>query len=428
MIKVQKRKKRINGKLKDSKYYYLRYRFDWMVIEKWRSLGVTDKQVAEKLARDFVTEQEQERMGIIQPKSLRNSAKVPLKNHLTDYLADLKSRGRDGRHGRGAKQLQTRIKNLFRDCAWNLISDIGPESFIWWRNRQSLSPKTLNHYLNAISGLLNWMEKLGRIQRNPLRHVDNVETRGKERRLRRALTDEELGRLVEKSGPRGTIYLAAARSGLRQEELKQLTWDDVELDQNRGMITVRDTVSKNRKQQRIPLLPELREALLQYRPISWKPHDRVFTRGVPRCGRLQEDLATIGVPYQDDLGRYADFHALRMTFSTYLQRNGVPIHVAKIMMRHSDIRLTTQTYLDEQMLPLQESISGLPGLRDTKQGSHIGSQISVSSGHLEANIVSQRELLNRVNDPTKSGESRELAGGVSGSQMVGDEGLEPPTN
>jgi hypothetical protein len=42
--------------------------------------------------------------------------------------------------------------------------------------------------------------------------------------VRCAFTDEELLKLIKSSGPRGIIYFTAACTGLRQEELRQLTW------------------------------------------------------------------------------------------------------------------------------------------------------------------------------------------------------------
>jgi integrase len=69
---------------------------------------------------------------------------------------------------------------------------------------------------------LNWMESVGRIKANPLKYVGKVDERGQKKRVRRAFTDEELRKLIDGSGSRGIIYFTAARTGLRQEELRQL--------------------------------------------------------------------------------------------------------------------------------------------------------------------------------------------------------------
>ena len=60
------------------------------------------------------------------------------------------------------------------------------------------------------------------------------------------------------------------------------------------------------------------------------------------------------------MGRYADFHSLRYTWGTYLQRNGVNSRVAMELMRHSDRKLTDKIYTDSNLLPLGEVVRNLP--------------------------------------------------------------------
>ena len=64
-FKVQKRKMRKNGKLIQTRCYYLRYRFGDMPTNRWVSLGVADRLVAEKKAMEFRQEKEREAAGII---------------------------------------------------------------------------------------------------------------------------------------------------------------------------------------------------------------------------------------------------------------------------------------------------------------------------------------------------------------------------
>ncbi len=46
--------------LRLTRHYFLRYRFGDMPVDRWKSLGVTDKQVAEKRALEFRQEKERE--------------------------------------------------------------------------------------------------------------------------------------------------------------------------------------------------------------------------------------------------------------------------------------------------------------------------------------------------------------------------------
>jgi integrase len=380
IFKIEKRRFRQGEKLHETRSYYLRYRIGDMPVDKWKSLGVTDKQVAGKKAHDFIQEREREAAGILEPKTVRDAAKMPLTTHLDDYVADLAARGRNGRGGRGARLVASRIKVLLQECDWQVPCNVSADSFIVWRNRQTCSPRTLNHYLQGMISLLNWMEKGSRIKTNPLKNVARADGRGKQKRVRRALTDDELRKLVANSEDRGIIYFTAARTGLRQEELKQATWGDMHLNDHVPFVVVRDCVAKNKKEESVQLVPEIVEALNAHRPAECKPTDLVFPKGIPRALRLRKDLERNGIPYRDELGRYADFHALRYTWATFLQRNGVSQRFAMKLMRHSDIKLTSKVYTDEMQLPIYDAIKNLPRLDAVPGYTQIRAQISGVEG------------------------------------------------
>ena len=352
IFKVEKRRSRQNGKLKSTRCYYLRYRIGDMPVDRWKSLGVTEFQVATKRAQEFIQEKEREAAGIIEPKLVREAAQKPLVGHLNDYEADLMARGRAGRGGRGARLLKSRISRLLTDNNWQRPADITADSFINWRKRQTDGARTQNHYFQGMTSFLNWLERAGRIKFNPLKSVSKVDERGQKKRVRRAFTDEELRKLINGSGSRGIIYFTAARTGLRAEELRQLKWGEVKLEAAAPMVTVRAETAKNKMEEAVCLVPEIVAALKAYRPVKWSPMDLVFPNGIPRNLRLQKDAKANGIAYQDEKGRYADFHALRYTWATFLQRNGVAQRFAMKLMRHSDIKLTSKVYTDETQLPI----------------------------------------------------------------------------
>ena len=179
------------------------------------------------------------------------------------------------------------------------------------------------------------------------------------------------------SGPRGIVYLVAARTGLRQDELRQLTWEDLRLDDAVPCVRVRVVCAKNKKEEHVQLIPEIVEALKAHRPANFSPSALVFPNGVPRASRLRKDCAANGIAYQDGAGSYADFHALRYTWATFLQRHGVAQRFAMKLLRHSDIKLTAKVYTDETQLPIYEAIKSLPRLGKYTQ---IRAQISGEEG------------------------------------------------
>ena len=79
MIKsVEKRRRCLAGKVVETRSYHLRYKLDWMPVDKWRSLGTTDKQCADKRATEFLQEVQRENDGILDAKPIRED---PTANH-----------------------------------------------------------------------------------------------------------------------------------------------------------------------------------------------------------------------------------------------------------------------------------------------------------------------------------------------------------
>jgi integrase len=77
---------------------------------------------------------------------------------------------------------------------------------------------------------------------------------------------------------------------------------------------------------------------------------------------LKRDLALAGIPYRDEHGRTIDVHALRHTTATSLSKAKVSPRIAQRFMRHSDIKLTMQTYTDHRQLDEAEALAALPQL------------------------------------------------------------------
>ena len=107
-------------------------------------------------------------------------------------------------------------------------------------------------------------------------------------------------------------------------------------------------------------MPDLVLALKAFRDQEQATTGKVFRRGVPTAKTLRRDLAACGIPYLDELGRRLDFHALRHTFDTMLNRRGVSPRAVMELMRQSDMRLSTKTYMDSTLLPLFDEMGKLP--------------------------------------------------------------------
>ena len=354
---VFKQKRRIGGKLVLSACYSGRYRLAGEFQDTTVRLDVSDKQAAESKLRRIVQELEREGEGLIPAKKLRDGLQMPFFGLVEEYVAELNRLGRTEKYVKGVRK---QLEALAAGCSWRTVKDVSADSFLKWRQRQTLIAKTLNEYLISVAALMNWAERFERIASNPLRHVTRIESSADPTFKRRALTDEEARRLLAVSGPRATVYLTAIKTGLRRGELEKLEWRDVQLD-GEPFLNVRAATTKNGKAAPIPIDDELVSELRKLRGHGVQASGRVF-ESLPRIACFRADLAKAEIQSVGPSGERVDFHALRMTFQMRLTLNGVSPRVTMEAMRHSDMKLTAKTYTDAGMLPTREAICSLPPL------------------------------------------------------------------
>jgi integrase len=198
---------------------------------------------------------------------------------------------------------------------------------------------------------------------------DQIDTRGKSQ-YRRALSQEEIKNLLTNAPHfRAVVYLTAIYTGLRRKELNHLKWGDLHLDGPQPFVCAPASITKNKKEAKLPLRPEVVEAVKSIRPTDASPFQWVFHGRVPRMRTFQKDLSKAGIVVVDESRRRMDFHALRVTFGTMLSRNQVSLTDAVHLMRHSDPKLTMKIYTDASQLELGDSLAKLPAI-----GLHLGQQ------------------------------------------------------
>src|SRR5262249_17491515 len=152
-------------------------------------------------------------------------------------------------------------------------------------------------------------------------------------------------------------------TGLRAGELGSLSPSSFALVGDNPSVTVEAAFSKHRRQDMLPLRPDVAAMMRRY--IPGKPKEKLlwpgsWTKWAAEMVRI--DLAAAGLPYQDEHGKFFDFHATRGQFVSLLAVGGVHPKVAQLLARHSTITLTMGPYTHREVLEVAGALDKLPPL------------------------------------------------------------------
>ena len=311
------------------------------------SLGVRDRHAAQARAAEIVRRLELEAAGLPVAKAPADASPTA---RILEYEAELVRRGSAPQHVQRTVQ---RLRDLLARSS--RLAEVTPEALrkALQRVGASVAPQTVNAYRVAAHSFFAWLVREEKWPGNPVDRVARVRA-GEPTRVRRALTADELSRLVASAGRgRGPAYLLAATTGLRRSELASLTWEDVDLEA--ATVRVRAASAKNRREAVLPLPAGTVAVLGRLRGDEQLPTARVL-RSVPNTSTLRKDLTKARIPFATPDG-VVDLHALRVTYGTLLARAGVSLVQAQKLMRHSTPVLTANVYVKLQMDDAREAVA-----------------------------------------------------------------------
>ena len=324
-----------------------------------RSTGATSKRDAERILAKWTEQENQVRAGLIDPCLVQRSRKaaVPLSQLLDEYIQHSCRKGDSPRH---IHQKRSHIN------AWIAHGDVkdlagltsaSAVSFLECQRANGRSNRTWNATRQDMAAFMNWCVQQGILAENPIDAVPKRDELQDVRRKRRALTEDELRKLlnVARIYGREAWYATAALSGLRKGELMRLDWSDIDFDSS--VISLRQTKAK--RPQTAVLPRELASILLAHRAAQGDPDRGPVWPTVVTDRTRKKDFERASIPLVDAQGRTVDLHALRKTLGTRLALNGVAPQVAQKIMRHSDYRITMEHYVD---LSIKDSLDAVESL------------------------------------------------------------------
>jgi len=315
----------------------------------------TDKGLTEQLAGKLESDARLRTSGLIDPEqdSLAVHRQTPIEEHLNAFQESLTDNTT-----KYVKLTMSRVRRVVEGCGFTKLADLNAETVqIYLRSlrkaEDGIGHRTYNHYLQALDAFCHWCVATNRLLRNPLIGVERLNTAVDVRHPRRALTAEQVAKLVESARSsririqgytgeeRARIYLLSYMTGLRKKEIASLMPRSFALHASPPTVTVEAACSKHRRKDVLPLHPDLVVMLpgwIEGLTAGQKLFPRLERRKT--CIMVKKDLVRVGIPYETADG-IADFHAAgRHTHITELLRNGVSLPEAKELARHSDINMT----------------------------------------------------------------------------------------
>ncbi len=372
--------------------WYARFRG----VDGWTKQAVgRDKAGAEQIAGALELDAKWRRAGLVDPRAdaLAAAESRPLAEHLEDFRKDIAAR-----RGNEAYATQTHQRAARLLAGVENLSGITPAGVN--KNVQALrdggeyGKASIAHHVRAVKAFTRWAMRNGRTRDDALIAVRVAGTVAKSERVRtrRALSAAEFERLVMHTAQAGALegmggtdramlYRLAGATGFRQGELRSLTRESFDLSADEPGITVQAAYSKRRRDDRQPIAAELAAVVGPW--LEKKPKaGMVFN--LPERTKIAEMLRTDATAAReawiaeaegkaqaervkstflasaDASGAVLDFHALRVSYISWLVESGASVKTCQELARHSTPVLTIGVYAKMSLHDQGRALAGLP--------------------------------------------------------------------
>jgi integrase len=359
------------------------------------STRTTDKAAAQRVLNHWTNQAALRRAGLVDSadERYRDAGKLPIATHLARWREHLIGKGSSERH---CNHVHTVASRVLSAASVATIADLSADrvlSALELLRQGGSSSRTINHARGAVRSFSRWAQS-NRLTRSDAT-AGLTSFKGTDiRRERRALDPQEAVLLVHWTDARGPVfggvsgvdralaYRMAMGTGFRAGELRGLRVADCD---TRGCtIRLRAGLAKNRTETAQPITAELASVLREsIKARGLRGSDAVLLLPGRTADAVRLDIRRARVwwarsasttverrarwrsgllRWQDDAGRVADFHALRVSYITSLIGGGVNVKAAQTLARHSDPKLTLAVYTKLGLNDTRRALDALPSL------------------------------------------------------------------
>ena len=295
----------------------------------------------------------------------RAAGKNCLADHIDSFIGSLKVKRCSERH---LSLVESMIKRICENCKFDCLSDLDANRFTVFVNGLSKAVKTKRHYIAVFKQFTKWLQDTGKLPKNNFKLIELPKAlQSDQKHPRRALTADEVALLIQTAengkpfrgisgAERALIYRLSVETALRYNEVKTLKVSDFDFVNN--TVQIQDGNEKARRGAVLPLRKSTADRIKDFLRNK-TPQSAAF---ILKKGYLmiKTDLETAGIEYQDDSGRFADWHSLRHTACSLMIQTGANVKTIQTLMRHSTADLTLSKYSHIYAGQSRQTIENLP--------------------------------------------------------------------
>lgn len=198
-----------------------------------------------------------------------------------------------------------------------------------------VKPQTVNCELILLHHFFRYAMDMKYIYSNPTQHIKKIKKPTK--KAPRFLTKKEITDLLRQSSPAlSNIVRFLLNTGMRWGELRNLEWDDIDWNEKRIHIRIKEHWSPKGEERKIPINHNV-QRILKTLP---KRSGWVFTTKTGSQVRQQGTWTAFKLACQRAKLDSATLHTLRHTFASHLVMAGVDLATVSKLLGHKNISTT----------------------------------------------------------------------------------------
>jgi len=323
-------------------YYYI-----YFIDEHGRRKSVSTKVKFKSEATKFLSSFKNE----LQKRKDTKTISIPLNQFVIKFLI-YSSHIHSENH---TKSLRSTLRKLIEYCGEGNLNELDKQdiiSFVEWR-LSKVSNRSVKRDIADLSSAFNWAISKNYLTENLTKGIRKPKIKEKLPAYYSEAEFEILKRNIDNPDILDIVEFALL-TGIRQSDLINLTWKQIDFRNSLLILDNRNSMTKSGKIHSLPLSVSALQILTK-RELQ-QTGSSVFTNKGEKfkqwflSKRFREYVDKAGLSSQ------LNFHSLRHTFASWLIQKGVPLYVVSKLLTHSDLRVT-QIYSHLKQENLSDSVN-----------------------------------------------------------------------